>query len=86
METTYNGWKNRSTWLVKLHLDNTSKEISNRAYELAVQANTTKQFKSMLAGLLQDPALKALWQEDEFDALQIDTRAIWDALTESAKI
>ena len=86
METTYNGWKNRSTWLVKLHLDNTSKEIATRAYEIAVQANTTKSFKSMLAGLLNDPELKALWQEDEFDILTVDFRSLWDSLEASAKI
>jgi len=80
METKYNGWSNRSTWLTKLHLDNTSKEIATRAYEIAVQANTTKSFKSMLINLIQEPELKALRDEDGFDIATVNFRELWDNL------
>lgn len=34
MNETYNGYKNRSTWLVKLHLDNTDESVYKDALKL----------------------------------------------------
>lgn len=79
MKLKYNGWKNRSTWLVKLHLDNTSKEVSTRTNEIAIRANTTKQFKSMIAPILRD--IPQLWKEYDFDVLKVDFRELWDSLS-----
>jgi hypothetical protein len=40
METEkYNGYKNRSTWLAIIHLDNTNLEVYNKAQELAIKYN-----------------------------------------------
>lgn len=75
----YNGWKNRSTWLVKIHVDNTSKEVVTRAHEIAVRANTLKQFKNMLVGFLND-ATPLLWKEAEFDIFKVDFMELWNSL------
>jgi len=72
----YQGYANRSTWLAKLHLDNTNKEITDRAIEFAIQADTTKSFKSMITPLLLD--CKQLWKEQDFDSLRIDFSELWD--------
>lgn len=74
---TYNGFKNRSTWLVKLHLDNTNQEIYTRAKEIAIEADTVRQFKGMITPLMNDTPL--LWKEIDFDALKVDFRDLWDS-------
>ena len=77
-KTKYNGYKNRSTWLAKLHLDNTNEYIYKRAIEIAVQANTLKSFKNMLKPLLLDIPL--LWKEENFDSTKIDFMELWNAI------
>lgn len=76
-EESHNGWKNRSTWLVKLHLDNTSKDLYTLVHERAVQANTKKQFTAMLKPILLE-STPLLWKEKDFDILRVDFNEIWD--------
>jgi hypothetical protein len=79
METEkYNGWKNRSTWLAVVHLENTSKEVHDSAVEKAIQANTSKSFKNLIRAVLLD--IPELWKEQDFDALRIDFDEIWNRL------
>ena len=75
----YNGWKNRSTWLVTLHLDNTSKEVYDEAVSIAVNSDTTKQFMGRIQTLIQHNNMPLLWKEEEFDAKEIDYGEVWDA-------
>jgi hypothetical protein len=72
----YNGYKNRSTWLVFLHLQNTSEEIYIRAVEIAVQSNTTRQFKNLIRPILL--SIPQLWKEEDFDVLRVDFSQVWD--------
>lgn len=73
---TYNGYKNRSTWLTCLHLDNTSKEIYELAVVKAIQADKTKQFKAYIRPVLLEIPL--LWKEQDFDILKVDFGQVWD--------
>ncbi len=41
-QETYNGYTNRSTWLAKLHIDNTNEEVYKQGIELA------KKYKEMV--------------------------------------
>jgi hypothetical protein len=76
METKYNGWKNRSTWLAVVHLDNTSKEISDRLAEIAVNSDTVKEFKARMRPILLETKISG---EKGLDFLRIDWEEIWDA-------
>jgi hypothetical protein len=79
----YNGYINRSTWLAKLHIDNTNEDIYKRAIEIAVQANTLKQFKNMIKPILLDIPL--LWKEQDFDGTKIDFMELWNAIEKNNK-
>ncbi len=81
METIekYNGWKNRSTWLVILHLDNTSKEVNELSIEKAIQADTLKQFKALIRPVLSKMT-PLLWKESDFDILKTDFTEVWNHL------
>lgn len=74
---TYNGWKNRSTWLAKLHLDNDGKDITDRAIEIAVVANTVRQFKNRAILLLDKTQIHT---EQAYDVHEVDFDEIWDSL------
>lgn len=76
-DNTYQGYKNRSTWLAKLHLDNTSKEVNDEAVRIAIRANTTKQFRNAITSLLIDTPIAS---EKDFDLKDIDFRELWDSL------
>ena len=82
-QDTYNGYKNRSTWLVQLHIDNTSRELNDLAYERAIQANTLKHFKSMISPILQE--MPILWKEQDFNVLEVDFSEIWNSLAGDLK-
>lgn len=79
----YNGWANRSTWLVILWLDNQSKEINDRAKEIAVVSDTTKQFISLIKPVLLET--KDLWHEKDFDILQTNWIQVWEHFAPSTK-
>jgi len=76
MNEKYNGYKNRSTWLSKIHLDNTNLEIYERANAIGIEANTIKEFKNKIKPVLLNCPL--LWKEQDFDALEIDFNELWD--------
>jgi hypothetical protein len=73
----YNGWVNRSTWLVQLHLSNTSKEVADLYHNAAVTANTLKQFKNRVLFLM--PHVPLLSTEEQFFLNEIDWGELWDA-------
>lgn len=77
MDNKYNGWANRSTWLAKLHLDNDSEEVNNRAHELGVQADTIKQFKNLIVPVLRHETTVS--REQSFDWNEVDYNELWDA-------
>ncbi len=79
----YNGWENRSTWLAILWLDNESREVNDRAREIAIVCNTTKRFKSQIKPILLE--IKGLWKEQDFDALKINFSEVWEHLAPSTK-
>lgn len=72
----YNGWTNRSTWLVNVHLNNTSKEISDQIVPIAVKANTLKQFENPIKILLLDTQIE---KESDYDINTVNWDEIWDA-------
>lgn len=73
---TYNGWTNRATWLAKLHLDNTSKEVHETAVAIAVEANTLRQFTPKVRMLLLDTQAN---REEGYYASDVNYRELWDA-------
>lgn len=75
--TDYNGWSNRSTWLVNLHMTNTTKEIADLYTSAAVSADTVKQFKNRVLMLM--PHLPQLDKEEQFFINEIDWSELWDA-------
>lgn len=76
METKYNGYTNRSTWLAKLHLDNTNLEVSKMANEIGIEADTTRQFKNMILPVLR--IMTRVSEEQNYDPLQINFSELWD--------
>ncbi len=74
-EEKYNGWENRSTWLVQVHLDNTTSDIAAFAKEIAVQANTTKQYATRIRALLTATKIR---DEVGYDEKAINWRELWD--------
>lgn len=76
---TYNGWKNRSTWLLALHLSNTP-EAYKIAIEKASQSTDTKMFKELIKPVMRD--IRLLWEEEGFNALEIDFTSVWNSLLE----
>jgi len=72
---TYNGYKNRSTWLTVLHLDNTDKETWQLASEKAVQADTSKQYRNLMRDTVCN--LKNLKKEEGMDYTKIDWDEVW---------
>lgn len=77
MDYKYNGWTNRSTWLVNLHMTNTSKEINELYESAAVSADTEKQFKNRVLFLI--PHTPLLEKEEQFYINEIDWTELWDA-------
>jgi hypothetical protein len=72
---TYNGWKNRSTWLVKLHLDNDDAEIASLAVDAAVQANTVGEYRNKVLSLIVETNVS---DEQAFDMSEVDFMELWD--------
>lgn len=72
----YQGYKNRSTWLVKLHLDNTSLEVSTLTKELAIDAPTIKKFKNVIGNVINKTKVS---KEVDYNPKDIDYEELWDA-------
>ena len=72
----YNGWKNRSTWLVALHLYNTTQDITDKAHELAKACDTLQEFTNRLKILLLDIPL--LEKEKGYIVSEVDFDELWD--------
>jgi len=83
MKEKYQGWTNRSTWLVVLWLDNESPEIYKRVREIAIISNTKKHFINYIKPFLLD--IKGLWKESNFDILQTNWSEVWEHLAPSTK-
>ena len=47
----YNGFKNRSTWLARLHLENTSKEVLDIAQKCAAKDKELRDDKTQWVGI-----------------------------------
>lgn len=75
-DTKYNGWSNRSTWLVAVHLDNTSLEIHEKFQAIAVEADTKRQFENRIKILLLDTQIE---KEEGYDIRQVNFEELWDS-------
>lgn len=73
----YNGWANRSTWLAKVHLDNTTADITRRAHEIGVASNTLDDFKADIYPLLRRET--QVDKEQDFLMLEVEWDELWDA-------
>jgi len=50
----YQGYKNRSTWLANLHLQNESEEIHNKAVEIVERKGQNTELAILVAPLLKE--------------------------------
>lgn len=75
-KNSYNGWKNRSTWLVEVHMNNTSAEVYELYKGAAVNADTKKQFQNQVTTHLIP--LTKICDEEQFLTNEIDWNELWD--------
>lgn len=61
--TKYNGWANRSTWLVELHMQNDKPDIAELYEKAAITATSLEQFKNRVLFLLPHTTIDG---EEEF--------------------
>lgn len=81
MTDTYNGWSNRSTWLVDLHMLNTTKEITD-LYQSAARISTDlATFKNRVIRLM--PHCPLLDKEEQFYLNEIDYQELQEANKEA---
>lgn len=81
MTDTYNGWSNRSTWLVNLHMTNTTKEITDLYESAAKLSMDLATFKDRVIRLM--PHCPLLDKEEQLYLNEVDYQELWEANKEA---